>query len=61
MKLDQLVETKTLSQWITKFGWQGGTIHQVKDELHKRLIAKCDCNDGEYSCVMYGNDRIIFL
>ncbi len=34
--IDKLLKTKSLEQWIKEFGWQGGTIHQVKEELLKR-------------------------
>lgn len=30
-----VLEGKTLEQWCQYFGWQGGTIHQVKQELEK--------------------------
>jgi hypothetical protein len=35
MNIEQL-KNKNLSEWIRDFGWQGGTIHQVKAEIERR-------------------------
>jgi hypothetical protein len=63
MKLEQLLETKTLNQWCNKFNWQGGTIHQIKEELHSRLVKNCsyDLENKEYSCILLDSSNIMFL
>ncbi len=40
MKIESIIEKDGLSYWIAFLGWQGGTIHQVKRELLKRLSKK---------------------
>ena len=37
MTIESILKINTLEEWIKKFGWQGGTIHQVKEEIKKRL------------------------
>jgi hypothetical protein len=40
MTIDEIIKTNTLQEWLNKFNWQGGTIHQVKQEVKKRLYLK---------------------
>lgn len=61
MTLDQILQTKTLNQWCNQFNWQGGTIHQVKEELHSRLIKRCSFDWEQYSAVILSNNSICFL
>ncbi len=37
MTIDKIISARSLSEWIANFGWQGGTIHQVKQEIINRL------------------------
>lgn len=63
MKIEQLLETRKLAEWCAFLGWQGGTIHMVEQELHKRLIARCDYNfeEKQYCCILMDKNRIMFL
>jgi uncharacterized protein YnzC (UPF0291/DUF896 family) len=40
MTIDEIIKTNTLQEWLNKFNWQGGTIHQVKQEVKRRLYLK---------------------
>ena len=40
MTIDEIIKTNTLQEWLNKFNWQGGTIHQVKQEVKRRQEKK---------------------
>ena len=37
--IEKLLATRSLSEWCSYLGWQGETIHQVREETEKRLTA----------------------
>lgn len=40
MTVDKLIEKYGIGYYIDGFGWAGGTIHQVREEIKKNIIKK---------------------
>ena len=47
MTIQNLIDKYGLQYWLNEFGWQGGTVHQVKTEMLSRLNANGMIEDRE--------------